>query len=255
MSTRYSIGAALAYVRRPYFPAGRDRIGEDALRHLMQLLALSLAFVVVSSSVLGGIIAAVTGGVPENMNATLGEAEPVMLVLAAVLFAPVIEEVLFRSWLGGARLCLLGLPVLLSLLAVGTAAGQVGPMLSFGLAGALSVLILSIARRYSELSPEAQRAARWRLFPTAFYGSALLFAMLHLSNYEGGFSSPVMALAVLPQFVVGLVLGYVRMRFGLVAAIIFHALYNFVLVGLFLVSQSIAPVADSAALVGGHMPA
>ncbi|MGB3455714.1 MAG: CPBP family glutamic-type intramembrane protease [Litorimonas sp.] len=250
MSSPYTIGAALAYIRRPYFPAGRDPVGEAALRHLAQLLALTLVSMTVLSAVAGGIISSVAGELPDNVNAALGASNPGMLLLVAVGFAPVVEEVIFRSWLGGARACLLGLPILVSLMAVGTAVtGPVGPMLGFGLAGFLSVLVLSIGQRYAGLSTQAQKEARWRLFPVAFYGSTGLFALLHLSNYEGGLSSPIMLLAILPQALAGLVFGYVRMRFGLGAAIAFHALYNLVLTGLFIVSQSLAGVPDAAAAV------
>jgi membrane protease YdiL (CAAX protease family) len=247
MSDRYSIAAAFSYMRRPYFPAGRDPVREDALRHLAQLLGLSLLVVIVMSGVIGGIIASAMGDVPENVNATIGETNPAQLLMFAVFFAPLVEEVVFRSWLGGARACLIGLPVLMSLYAVAVAAtAGVSPMVSFAVAGGLSVLVLAVGKRFSELSAPEQKAARWALFPAAFYGSAVLFGLLHLSNYEGGLSSPIMLLAVVPQTLVGLLLGYVRMRFGLGAAIIFHALYNLVLAGLFIVSQSLAGVADGA---------
>lgn len=250
MSQRYSIGTMLAFIRRPYFPAGRDRLGEVALKHLVQLLFLSLAMMIVVGGVVGSIITAVEGELPENVNETIGQASPTMLLFYGVILAPLIEEVVFRSWLGGRRACILGLPVLVSLFAVATAVvADVSPILSFAIAGGLSVLVFGIARQFAALSPSAQKAGRWRLFPFAFYGSALLFAMLHLSNYEGGLSSPIMILAILPQFLVGLILGYVRMRFGLVHAIVFHGLYNLVLIGIFLMSQSMLPAVDSTAVI------
>ncbi|MEL6416669.1 MAG: CPBP family intramembrane glutamic endopeptidase, partial [Pseudomonadota bacterium] len=233
------------------FPAGRERIGEDALRHLAQLLGLSLAVVIMLSGLVGGIIASTNGGVPDNVNAQLAQTNPAMLLMLAVLFAPILEEVIFRSWLGGPKACLLGLPVLASLAAVAASAtGPVPTILSFGLTGFLCAMIIAISGQYEKRSPEGQKLARWQLFPVAFYGSTAFFALLHLSNYEGGLSSPVMLLAVVPQFLIGAVLGYVRMRFGLVPAIWFHAIYNLVLVGLFIVSQSLAPVeADAAAML------
>ena len=59
-----------------------------------------------------------------------------------------------------------------------------------------------------------------------------------------------MLLAVLPQGLVGLVLAYLRMRFGLLMAIAFHAAYNGVLISLFLTGQSIAPVTEAGAEAG-----
>lgn len=255
MSQRYSIGIMLAFIRRPYFPAGRDRVGEAQLKHLVQLLFLSLAMMIIVGGVVGSIIATVKGEVPENANETIGQASPMMLLFYGVILAPLIEEVVFRSWLGGRRACVLGLPILVSLFAIATAViADVSPIMSFAIAGGLSVLILGVARQFSTLSPAAQKAARWRLYPVAFYGSAVMFALLHLSNYEGGLSSPIMLLAILPQFLVGLILGYVRMRFGLPHAIIFHGLYNLVLIGIFLMAQSVVPAVDSAAILA-HPPA
>lgn len=239
-----------AFIRRPYFPAGKDRVGEPQLKHLVQLLFFSLAMMIFVGGVVGAIITAVNGGLPENANETIGQASPAMLLFYGVILAPLIEEVVFRSWLGGRRACILGLPILVSLFAVATAVvADVSPIMSFALAGGLSVLVLGVARQFAALSPPAQKAARWRLFPVAFYGSALLFALLHMSNYEGGLSSPIMLLAILPQFFVGLILGYVRMRFGLVHAVVFHALYNLVLIGIFLTSQSFVPTVDTAAIL------
>lgn len=244
-----------AFIRRPYFPAGKDRVGEAQLKHLIQLLFFSLAMMIFVGGVVGAIITSVNGEVPENANETIGQASPTMLLFYGVILAPLIEEVVFRSWLGGRRACILGLPILLSLFAIGAAVvADVSPIVSFAIAGGLSVLVLGVARQFASLSPSAQKAARWRLFPVAFYGSALLFAMLHMSNYEGGLSSPIMLLAILPQFLVGLILGYVRMRFGLMHAIIFHALYNLVLIGIFMMSQSLVPAVDPAAMLT-HLPA
>jgi membrane protease YdiL (CAAX protease family) len=250
MSTRYSIGSMLAFIRRPYFPAGKDRMGEPQLKHLAQLLFFSLALMIIVGGVVGAIIAAVNGDVPANANETIGQASPAMLLLYGVILAPIIEEVVFRSWLGGRRACILGLPIMVSLFAIGTVVtADMSPVVSFVVAAGLAILVVGVARQFALLSPSAQKAARWRLFPVSFYGSALLFAMLHMANYEGGLSSPIMLLAILPQFLVALILGYVRMRFGLLQAIVFHALYNLVLIGVFLTSTSLAPTVDSAAIL------
>ncbi|WP_298918839.1 CPBP family intramembrane glutamic endopeptidase [uncultured Algimonas sp.] len=249
MSTAYSIPAMMRYVRRPYFPAGRDPVGEEALRHLTQLLFLSLAVMLLVSSMVGAVVSGVLGDVPENINDTVGRENPAQLLFYGVILAPIVEELLFRSWLGGRRACIIGLPVLLSFYAVSMAvAVGIPAMTALAMAGGLSALIYGVARRFLRLSVSEQKAARWRLFPAAFYGSAMLFGLLHLTNFDGGLSSPVMLIAVLPQALVGLVLGYVRMRFGLFAAMIFHALYNLVLIGLFLTAMALTPV-ESAALV------
>ena len=67
------------------------------------------------------------------------------------------------------------------------------------------------------------------IFPFHFYLTAIFFGLVHISNYsnplEYGF--PIILL-VLPQLFVGLILGYVRMRFGLSKSMMMHAAYNLI---------------------------
>ena len=71
-----------------------------------------------------------------------------------------------------------------------------------------------------------------RYFKVAFYASAVAFALVHLSNFpnlgEVWLLAPVL---ISPQLFLGLFLGYVRVRFGLLWAMIFHAAYNAILLG------------------------
>jgi hypothetical protein len=73
---------------------------------------------------------------------------------------------------------------------------------------------------------------RWfaRAFPFFFWASTLGFALIHLLNYTEG-ALVVTLVLVLPQFVLGALLGYVRVHFGLIAAIALHAAHNFTLFG------------------------
>lgn len=68
-------------------------------------------------------------------------------------------------------------------------------------------------------------------FKHIYYTSIILFAAVHLYNFE--LSKEVYALSpilVAPQMVLGAFLGYVRIRLGLFWAILLHATYNAVLV-------------------------
>jgi len=68
-------------------------------------------------------------------------------------------------------------------------------------------------------------AFRW-----IFYGFALAFGYIHIFNYELNTTilllSPIL---VAPQIILGFFLGYIRVRFGLLYAILFHAVYNAIL--------------------------
>ena len=68
-------------------------------------------------------------------------------------------------------------------------------------------------------------------FPLAFYAIALAFALVHLGNFPNLSEVwPVSFVLVSPQLVIGLILGFLRVRFGLLWAIGFHMAYNAILI-------------------------
>jgi membrane protease YdiL (CAAX protease family) len=71
-----------------------------------------------------------------------------------------------------------------------------------------------------------------RYFPWIFYGLTLAFALVHLSNYPNLSEIwPLTLLLISPQLNIGGFLGFIRIRFGLLWAIAFHAAYNLLLLG------------------------
>ena len=70
-------------------------------------------------------------------------------------------------------------------------------------------------------------AMRWfaGLFPLFYWLSTLAFACVHLFNFEEGALFVLLPL-VLPQFVLGALLGYMRVTYGLGTSIALHALHN-----------------------------
>lgn len=77
-----------------------------------------------------------------------------------------------------------------------------------------------------------------RVFRYIYYTLALTFGYVHLFNYQIDTQillfSPIL---VAPQIVLGLIFGFVRVRFGLPWAILMHGCYNGLLVSLFLVAK------------------
>lgn len=67
-------------------------------------------------------------------------------------------------------------------------------------------------------------------FKDAFYVSILAFGLVHISNFE--FSTTVLILTPLliaPQLFLGVFLGYIRVRIGLIWSILLHSIYNTIL--------------------------
>jgi len=64
-------------------------------------------------------------------------------------------------------------------------------------------------------------------FKYIFYSFAIIFGGIHLSNYD--ISTTILILApilIAPQIVLGLILGYTRIKLGLLYSILFHMLFN-----------------------------
>ncbi|PCI35845.1 MAG: hypothetical protein COB60_01705 [Flavobacteriaceae bacterium] len=66
-----------------------------------------------------------------------------------------------------------------------------------------------------------------------FYLSTLLFGLVHIGNYDNSsmLFYIVAPILVLPQLIVGLTLGFLRMKLGFLWGVLMHGLYNFILVG------------------------
>lgn len=73
-------------------------------------------------------------------------------------------------------------------------------------------------------------------FTYAFYASVLLFGFIHISNFDtiNGHYWAIPFL-ILPQLCAGIFLGFIRVKHGLIWAILLHAAHNLVLVGPLLV--------------------
>jgi len=73
-------------------------------------------------------------------------------------------------------------------------------------------------------------------FKYFFYVTAIVFGLLHSTNFTGNIYI-IMAFSPIlggPQIVTGAILGYIRMKNGLVYSILFHILFNSVFIFHFL---------------------
>src|SRR5690606_37132816 len=126
--------------------------------------------------------------------------------------------------------------------------GSLAAMLALNQAAGVGVLFRAIALLVFFLGLAVVILWRWRrrpamgwfsrAFPLFFWLSTASFACVHLLNYDEG-SLYVLLPLVLPQFVTGSILGYLRVHYGLWAAMLLHSLHNgggiaLVLIGTFL---------------------
>jgi hypothetical protein len=214
----------LRFIVRPGLRRSRGRwqggaIGADWLSGLrpMRLLVWWLLLWGLNFTVLGPLAVDVanSSGV-ERARTILPSQWPYVIV-----WAPLIEEMLFRFWLRRPP----GWP-LYTLMAA--CAFMVGPVWW------LMMLLASIAgwqivQRASAAQPRPWvRLRRYRRrFPVYLHLSVLAFALMHLGNYHSA-DAPwwLLPLVVLPQWFTGMVLAWTRVRHGIGAAIVLHAGFN-----------------------------
>ncbi len=148
---------------------------------------------------------------------------PALKFLVVVIFVPIYEEILFRSLLKFKRIniflfitTLIGL-IIICILKSNT---KVLAILSFILLSFL-VLITSVKRTHIELYISSK-------FKYFFYSTILIFGLIHAFNFTGNKYAILTFLIILgsPQLVLGAILGYIRMNYGLVYSILFHMIVN-----------------------------
>ncbi|HQS95001.1 MAG: hypothetical protein B7X90_10420 [Novosphingobium sp. 17-62-19] len=150
---------------------------------------------------------------------------PLALWGGAVLLAPVLEELFFRGWMSGRPAALWLTGIVIAALALFMMVGKGNPLAT----GAILLGTLIAAGVAWLLTRRIGGAPGWfmRVFPVMFYLVTALFALMHVFNYPQ--VSAVVLPMVLPQFWSGLMLGYIRVRQGLLAAILAHVASNAVM--------------------------
>lgn len=153
--------------------------------------------------------------------------DPVELAVLAIVFAPLVEETAFRLYLTRFRplFALLGG----TLMAVAFSDDRI-TFVDLLLLPALALAGAGVAGLMSARARE-WIAVRWeRRFAFIFYGSALVFGLAHLFNYEfasnGAAEIAAGPLLIAPQLAGGLILAYGRVRLGFWYALAMHAVFN-----------------------------
>ena len=218
------------FVKSPRLPVeGVSHTG--AARATTRMLGLDIVFMVGFIAALG-LAAALGFTPPENINSTL---EPnLMNFFLVVAFAPLGEEILFRSWLSGRPGVIAAVLVAIVgfglLPALGMSLEEGVPRQIVLIAGpALAIVGVPLSGYFllGKATPEFFR----RAFTVFFWLSSIAFALIHLANYTEG-SLAILLPLVLPQFALGTMLAYLRVHYGFVTALALHAIHNALLFGL-----------------------
>ena len=209
------------FLRRPALPDRRDPFGWRAIGDVAWLLSLDIAFALPLASFLTTLAQRMAIKTPEF--AMLTERGVVFTLLVGALMMPIFEELVSRGWIDGRRrhlaLAGVGIAALASLIA-GRFAGLGTSATVVLLLGWVGIAIYVGIRAGNEVPTWFARG-----FPWLFYGSALLFGLAHMTNYE--LKQPLMLVPfVVPQFMAALIFGFARVRFGMWANIALHGTSN-----------------------------
>jgi uncharacterized protein len=134
-----------------------------------------------------------------------------VLFFLAVFFAPILEELVFRFHLN-LKPYAITFGLVFSLFFISSYWILMAMYIIYMIA-----LLLSVYYRYV-LS-----------YAGVVYVSSIFFALVHISNYESfDVSRDFVFIPVLigPQLMLGFILSYIRIHYGLVRAILFHGVYN-----------------------------
>jgi hypothetical protein len=145
-------------------------------------------------------------------------------LVLALIWAPVAEELVFRLWMRWPRLlplCMGGF-VLFAALTASSSAASFDAIGFAALFGAVGTWVWLRSR------PLGSGYDQWvdRNFNALVWGSIALFAGVHLSNWQVHEVSPVLLLLVLPQLAAGVMISFVCLRAGFLAAVGLHFANN-----------------------------
>ena len=141
------------------------------------------------------------------------EMKPGLIFFFAVIIAPFLEEIMFRLVLKFRSNFLILWPLqLLILLQVSN-----------------KINLLKTIRNF------------WnKFYAWIFYLITIAFGLIHILNFKPSLNIYLLApVLVAPQILIGINLGYLRIRFGLIWSILFHAFYNGILLSIALLTGEI----------------
>jgi len=214
-------------------PERMTGIRPAAIARTLKLFALDLVLMALFLALIG--LAAQLGfKAPQNAIDKL-HLGPLALA-AIVVVLPMAEEMVFRSWLSGRPGHVTAAIALLVGVAIPVISGPQGhPVLVLGSLAIAAVVAIGLAvwlRKRASL-PFFSHHFAW-----FYFASSLVFALAHLSNYSQIAVLSLLPLVV-PQLLVGLILGYARVSYGLWSDMLLHMMHNGLLIGLVVLQRGI----------------
>nr|WP_315484325.1 CPBP family glutamic-type intramembrane protease [uncultured Undibacterium sp.] len=154
-------------------------------------------------------------------------------IFLILVFAPLIEELIFRAGLRNLQYSLFVGPALITLFF-----GQwqiAAGMFFFTMSIAAYLHFFGLSRQKKQYAGDEFRLGRQFIqhYPKIFWLYAGAFAIVHITNFRFNDASGLLVIfAVIPQLSMGALWGYARLRDGLSASIALHCLNNLIILSL-----------------------
>jgi membrane protease YdiL (CAAX protease family) len=215
------MNAFFQYIKNPFQPENQERFTLNTF-----LKTMGLSFVLVFLASIFTVTLMKVGLLPAYWTPTK-EINSVLLLFAATVLVPLIEEILFRLNL---RISKFNIALFLSLLI--TVIVKIvflrGIQISIYI-GAIPIfgLIYFIIDRAN--LPMLKIETFWKShFKFIFHFAAITFGMLHLTNFETikWWMIAISPLLAAPYITMGYIFGYIRMKHGFVYGWLIHATVN-----------------------------
>lgn len=215
---------AMAFFKSPKLPdsAAAGFSGRKTLALFIVLAAATIA----TSIVLLPFVWLLGAGQSSQLSGALS-ADPLRLVLTVMILGPIVEEILFRSWLSGRWRDIVGAGVF-GVILYGAAWLLPPEFISDGIWQGHLVLAIAFAAFGAVLTlmgSDARSLHFKRAFPLIFWLSVVIFGALHLTNYAGS-GGWALLVFTMPQILAGAFFGFARVTIGLPSAMALHIAYN-----------------------------
>ena len=203
----------LCYLKNPIYCSNK----KPKVIYLLFLFCIYIG-VAISIGIIGSIICNLFHIKHDEIKLT-----PLMTILAGILLAPIYEEIIFRSLLKfKINNIILFIATLTFFIVYFVFRSKIELVIIFSI---LLFTLLFLLIIYSRSKIELFLSSKFKYF---FYATALTFGLVHASNFTGD-TYLILAFSLIlggPQIVLGFILGYIRMNYGLIYSMLFHMIVN-----------------------------
>jgi membrane protease YdiL (CAAX protease family) len=189
------------FLKRPADKPDPIQTRQQKVKRLFSLLAIDIPIMGVLMAIVYAIEKFGLINTDKHKMVMLLQQLPIWwIILFGVVIMPIIEELVFRLYL----------------------------RFKHNYLARLIILLAFLTGKQNKIIVETQLKNFWvNKFRAIFYFSAIIFSIVHLANFEYSINillfSPIL---IAPQFIMGLFLGYLRVRYNLILGILLHALHN-----------------------------